>query len=79
MAWEEELVREFSNFLSYVQLQVDKEDMWSWQLDRDSAYSVCDVYLHLTSLQTQHACEVSNLIWHKDVSLKVLVFVWRLL
>jgi len=78
-AWEEELVREFSNFLSNMQLQVDKEDMWSWQLDRDNAYSVCGVYLHLTGLQTQHACELSNLIWHRDVSLKVLVFVWRLL
>jgi len=30
LAWEEEPVREFSNFLSNVQLHVDKEDMWSW-------------------------------------------------
>lgn len=66
-------------FFSKVELQVDKEDNWKWQLDRDYAYSVVGVYLHRTSLQMQHACEVSYLVWHKDVPLKVSLFVWHLL
>lgn len=36
------------------------------------------MYLFLTSLQSQQASAVSNLVWHKNVPLKVLVFAWRL-
>lgn len=56
----------------------DLADSWNWQLDRGSRYSVCGVYLFLTSLQSQQASAVSNLVWHKNVPLKVLVFAWRL-
>jgi len=51
-------------------------DKWHWLLDRSGVYSIRWVYHCLTGPQMHQAGVVSKLIWHKDVSLKVYVFVW---
>ena len=71
------MIRECLLLLSNVHLQVDTIDMR--QLGRSDAYSVCGVYTFLTSYQVQTSVVVSDLVWNKDVALKVSVFVWRLL
>ena len=46
--WEEELVGELKLLLHTVALQVDKEDMWLWNLETSHVYSVRSAYKLLT-------------------------------
>jgi len=60
-------------------LQQNSTDMWLWRLDPSSGYSVHGVYQMLISQVVQTPNMLSDLIWHKQVPLKVSILVWRLL
>jgi len=77
-AWEEELVGVFILLLADVTLQVNNEDKWFWTLESSHSFTVRSLYHYLTiQPQVELPVDVSS-IWLKDVSLKVVVFVWRL-
>jgi hypothetical protein len=44
-----------------------------WQYDPDGGYSVRGAYKILTTLDGQNTTDTSDLIWHKQVLLKVSV------
>jgi len=50
-----------------------------WRLDPPSGYSVSGVYQLFTNQPVQTSEVLSYIIWHKQVPLKVSIFVWRLL
>ncbi|GAU15866.1 hypothetical protein TSUD_40870 [Trifolium subterraneum] len=77
-AWEEELLAECRNLLLNVVLQPNFSDKWIWRHDIDNGYSVRDAYALLTSTGYQGADATSNLIWHKQVPVKVSLLAWRL-
>ncbi|RHN70051.1 putative reverse transcriptase zinc-binding domain-containing protein [Medicago truncatula] len=78
-AWEEELLGECRILLSDVSLQLNTTDQWVWRLDPSSGYSVSGVYQMLTSQPVQTFEVLADLIWHKQVPLKVSILAWRLL
>jgi hypothetical protein len=77
--WEEELLGEFRSVLANFVLQPDIIDRWVWRYDPDDGYSVRGAYKILTELDAQDTADTSDLIWHKQVPLKVSVMAWRLL
>ncbi|PNY05175.1 cysteine-rich receptor-like protein kinase [Trifolium pratense] len=54
-------------------------DLWQWQPNPVRGNSVSDAYQLLTSQHTITLEAVDELIWHKQVPLKVSIFAWRLL
>jgi len=77
--WEEELLEECRILLADVSLQPLSFDVWQWLPDSDGGYSVRGVYAMLTAQDTQYDGQVADLIWDKQVPLKVYIFAWRLL
>ena len=74
-AWEEELVGEFILLLANVTLQVNNDDRWLWTLETSNSFIVRSLYNTLT-IQPHIELPVDAFsIWHKDVPLKVVVFV----
>jgi len=78
-AWEEELVEECRDFLLIVTLLDYVSNRWLWLPDQNGGYSVRGVYDLLTSQEQPHLHQNLELIWHKQVPLKVSIFAWRLL
>ncbi|KAK2367069.1 hypothetical protein QL285_065630 [Trifolium repens] len=78
-AWEEELLGECQALLFTVTLQVGSLDRWQWRTDPISGYSVRDAYQVLTAQDMTVIGEAEDLIWHRQVPLKVSIFAWRLL
>ncbi|KAK2449167.1 hypothetical protein QL285_008386 [Trifolium repens] len=78
-AWEEELLRECQTLLLTVTLQVATPNRWQWRLDPASGYSVRDAYQLLTSQDSVTLGEAEDLVWHRQVALKVSIFASRLL
>ena len=73
--WEEELVGEFILLLANVTLQVNNDDRWLWTLETSNSFIVRSLYNTLT-IQPHIELPVDAFsIWHKDVPLKVVVFV----
>ncbi|MCI37386.1 cysteine-rich receptor-like protein kinase, partial [Trifolium medium] len=54
-------------------------DKWQWHLDPDRGYPVRGAYQLLTSQESVTLDAVEYLLWHKQVPLKISIFVWRLL
>lgn len=54
------------------------EDRWFWLLEPTKGYRVSGVYHLLSSLEPGGCSEVTNIIWHKVIPLKVTLFAWRL-
>ncbi|GAU36546.1 hypothetical protein TSUD_277520 [Trifolium subterraneum] len=54
-------------------------DVWQWRPDPAVGYSVRGVYRILTSRAPVTLSPAEDLIWHKQVPLKVSIFAWRLL
>ncbi|GAU41139.1 hypothetical protein TSUD_288280 [Trifolium subterraneum] len=54
-------------------------DVWHWRPDPIRGYSVREAYQILTSHQSMPLADVEDLIWHKQVPLKVFILAWRLL
>jgi hypothetical protein len=59
--------------------QDSSSDRWLWLPDPIGGYTVCGVYDMLTSQDQPILLQNSKLIWHKQVPLKVSIFVWHLL
>jgi len=78
-AWEEEMVVEFSHFVSNVVLQIDVPDRWQWDPDIVGGYTVSGAYHILTAQSDPPDVRLNDLVWHKQVPLKVSIFAWRLL
>jgi hypothetical protein len=78
-AWEEEMVEECRALLVDVVLQDNATDYWVWRPDPSGGYSVRGAYDLLTSRGDQGVAATTDLIWHKQVPLKVSVAAWRLL
>ncbi|MCI44578.1 heat-shock protein, partial [Trifolium medium] len=60
-------------------LQVQSPDSWQWRPDPIRGYSVRGAYQILTSHPPVPVDDVDDLIWHKQVPLKVSILAWRLL
>ncbi len=78
-AWEEELVEECRDLLLTVTLQEDSSDRWLWLPDQSGGYTVRGAYDMLTVQDHPLLHQNLELIWHKQVPLKVSIFAWRLL
>jgi len=65
--------------LANVVLQGTTSDQWRWRLDNSGSYYAWSVYDMLTTNESTIVDEVSELIRHKHVPLKVFILVWRLL
>ena len=76
--WEEESVGELRLLLQNVSLQVHREDKWMWKVDSSTNYTVRSAYNALITQVNVENMEAVPFPWHKDVPLKVLLFVWRL-
>jgi len=76
--WEEEMLGELTLLLQSVNLQVDREDRWLWKLEPSNTFSVSSAYHFLIAQPTVSSMSMSQLIWHKDIPLKILFFAWRL-
>ncbi len=72
--WEEELVEECRDCLVTVTLQDSSFDRWLWLPDPIGGYTVRGVYDMLTSQDEPMVHENIELIWHKQVPLKVSIF-----
>ncbi|XP_024626512.1 uncharacterized protein [Medicago truncatula] len=77
--WEEALVEECRALFANVILHITKSDEWRWRLDNLGKYYVRYVYDLLTSGGNVNVDEVSSLVWHRQVPLKVSILAWRLL
>jgi hypothetical protein len=76
-AWEEEMVVECRSLLLSVMLQVD---IRTWIPDPSAGYIVRGAY-HMLSHGAPHTIGDSihaDLLWRKEVPLKVMIFAWRL-
>ncbi|GAU26111.1 hypothetical protein TSUD_225740 [Trifolium subterraneum] len=76
--WEEELVEECQALLHNFVLQDQSVDMWLWRPDPIRGYSVRGAYQLLTSHHPIPVIDIEDLIWHKQVPLKVSILAWRL-
>jgi len=77
--WEEEILEECRQLFNGVVLQSDTSDRRQWDSDSDCGYTVRGVYQQLTTQAEPPDVTVGDLIWHKQVPLKVSIFAWRLL
>jgi hypothetical protein len=73
------MLGECQTLLLTVSVQVDSPDRWQWRHDPASGYSVRDAYQILTSQDTPTIEAAGDLLWHKQVPLKVSILAWRLL
>jgi len=72
---------ECTRLLLNVALQVDIDDVWTWIPNSAVEYTVGGAYRTLTcgtSPNTINALVSADLLWRKDVPIKVSVFTWRL-
>jgi hypothetical protein len=60
-------------------MQIHIPDQWHWQFDSGEGYTFRSVYQMLTGQEPHNFTAILDLIWHRDVPLKVSTFVWRLL
>ncbi|XP_024636621.2 uncharacterized protein [Medicago truncatula] len=77
--WEEELLDECRALLLDVSLNPIVSDSWVWLPDPSGGYTVRGAYSLLISQVPPVAVDDLDLVWHKQVPLKVSVFAWRLL
>jgi hypothetical protein len=78
-AWAGEMLGECQSLLLLITVQAQTPDRWQWQPDPDVGYSVRGAYQLLTSLDSFTLREAENLVWHKQVPLKVFILACRLL
>ena len=77
--WEEELLVECRLLLNNIILQPNVSDRWIWQPDIVGGYMVRGAYQLLTAQATHNVAVIEDLIWHKQVPLKVSILAWRLM
>lgn len=74
---EKEMLRECVTLLCSVSLQHDVTIYWRWELDPTEGYMVRGAYHLLVAHDTSLVHHTTELIWHKQVPLKVSVVAWR--
>jgi len=72
------MLEECRTLLLNIVLQVDVDDGWTWFPDQIVGYTVRGAYQILTDKTPFYDCVFADLIWRKEVPLKVSVFAWRL-
>jgi len=73
-------MREYNALLHYIVLQDHVNDMWMWNLHSSKNYTVNSAYNFLLQSANQHIIADDNhVFWHKDVPMKINLFVWGLL
>jgi hypothetical protein len=77
--WEEELLGELISVLANFVLQPNVVDQWVWRYDPGGGYSVRGAYEILTAQDAQETASTSDLIWDKQIPMKVSMMAWRLL
>lgn len=78
-AWEEEMLSECRLLLNNFVVHTNIFDRWQWLLDIVGGYTVRGAY-HILTLQVAPLINVTEeLVWHKQVPLKVSILAWRLL
>jgi len=77
--WEEELLEQCRLLLADVSLQPLSYDVWQWLPNPSEGYSVRVVYAMLTGQGVSQVTHEVDLIWHRQVPLKVSILAWRLL
>jgi len=77
--WKEELLEGCRLLLLDVSLQTLTYDVWQWLPDPSRGYSVRGVYAMLNAPEIPQVLHDVELIWQKQVPLKVSIFAWRLL
>ena len=78
-AWEEDLLEECRALLFDVLLVPNVSDRWEWLPDIVDGYSVRGAYDLVLNCDTTQLDTSLELVWHKQVPLKVSVFAWWLL
>ena len=78
-AWEEEMLEECRTLLDNVVLQPNVPDRWQWDPNIHVGYTLRGAYHALTSTDTHIPDATKNIVWHKQVPLKVSIVAWRLL
>jgi hypothetical protein len=73
------MLGECLSLLLSITVQAQTPDVWRWHPDPDTGYSVRDAYHLLTSQDSFTLGAAEDLVWHKQVPLKISIFVWRLL
>jgi len=77
--WEEDMVVECRLLHDGFVLYSDISDRWQWDPDISKGYTVSGAYQILTSQAATSSDVLGDLVWHKQVPLKVLILAWRLL
>ncbi|KAK2392229.1 hypothetical protein QL285_065609 [Trifolium repens] len=67
--WEEEMSGECQSLLLSITVKAQFPDVWRWQPDPDTGYSVRDAYQLLTSQDSFTLGAAEDLVWHKQVPL----------
>ena len=70
---------ECRSFLNDIVLQTDISDRGQWNPDTQGGYTVSGAYHILTTPTEPTDVGLLDLVWHKQVPLKVSIFAWRLL
>jgi hypothetical protein len=73
------MLGECQTLLFPVTVQVEVRDRWQWRPDPVTGYSVRDAYQILTSQDAVTLGAAEDLLWHKQVPLKVSICAWHLL
>jgi len=76
---QEELLAECRQLLDGVSVQANTIDKWQWDPDIHEGYTVRGAYQILTEAVTSTFDATRDLVWHKQVPLKVSIVAWRLL
>ena len=78
-AWEEDMLAECRQLLDGVYVQASTFDRWQWDPDIHEGYTVRGAYQILTESVSATVDATRDLVWHKQVPLKVSIVAWRLL
>ena len=76
---EEELLGDCCLLLNNFVVQTDVSDRWQWLPDTVGGYTVRGAYQLLTYQSAPMIDAAGELVWHKQVPLKVSILAWRLL
>jgi len=77
--WEEEMLAACRLLLDGVSVQANIIDRWQWDPDIQDGYTVWGAYQILTDSASSTFDTTRDLVWHKQVPLKVSIVAWRLL
>jgi len=78
LAWKEDTVEECRTLLLTIVLKVDTNDVWTWIPNPVDRYSVSGAYHILTNRTPSCDYVPADLLWRREVPLKVSVFAWHL-